>query len=215
MRCINVRRFCSIKWMLWLALLLLLQQYIHTNQEPCGSANLPGEWHEIKGQTKNKKDPRMSADAIQRRESQWGSMTCRIWCLGSSSSSRWPLLVPIQSMAALGKSRAFTVAKEGDASEGSSASLPCPPLSRLQGTEGISMQLLLCGKLSEFWKQTDNSHLQFSCSVNVLAKCSVMFGVFSKSHVNFKPWAALHHLLTFVSDPGVLILTVYSVSVCS
>lgn len=121
----------------------------NTSTPPRNSTDLQ-IWHEIKGQTKNKKDPRMSADAMQRRESQWGSMTCRIWCLGSSSSSRWPLLVPIQSMAVFGKSRAFTVAQEGDASEGSSASLPSPPLSRLQGTEGISMQLLSCGKLSEF-----------------------------------------------------------------
>lgn len=70
----------------------------------------------------------MSAEAMQRMEWQQGPMTCSAWCLLSSSSSRWPPLVPIQRVAALCTIRAFTLAQGGAASVGSSTSLPCRPL---------------------------------------------------------------------------------------
>lgn len=65
---------------------------------------------------------------MQRMESQRGPMTCRVWCLESSSTSRWPPLVPIQRAAALCTSRAFTRAQEGVASVGGAASQPRRPL---------------------------------------------------------------------------------------
>lgn len=80
----------------------------------------------------------MSAEAMQRMDLQQGPMTCSVWCLESSSSSRWPPLVPIQRVAALCTSRAFTRAQYGAASVGGSTSLPCRPLqpeSCLQGEE--------------------------------------------------------------------------------
>lgn len=80
----------------------------------------------------------MRAEPMQRMEAQRGPMTCSAWCLESSSSSRWPPLVPIQRAAALCTIRAFTLAQEGVVSVGSSTSLPCLPLqleSCLQGEE--------------------------------------------------------------------------------
>lgn len=92
-------------------------------------------------------DPPLSAEAMQRIESQRGAMTCSVWCLESSTSSRWPPLVPTQRVAPLCTSRDLTLAQEGAASVSSAASIPCLPLRAetcLQGKESLTLYWCWC-----------------------------------------------------------------------
>lgn len=112
----------------------------------------------------------ISAEAMQRMESQRGAMTCSVWCLESSSRSRWPPLVPIQRVAALCTSRAFTRAQDGAASVGRSTSLPCLPLQpeSCLREEGDSLINCCCQTLIYCKTETANNRIHYKKRMTIL-----------------------------------------------